>query len=238
MALKGTNLPLSWVGYEYLLSQTFREIGLTDADISDFLSGPAFQAWNRFGNIQGSWGGALPAQWINDQFALQKQIVQRMVELGMTPVLPSFTGFVPRALASLYPNASIVTGSQWSGFPANLTNDQFLDPFDPLFSQIQKSFITKQKEAYGNVTTIYTLDQYNENEPFSGDLDYLRNVSSNTFASLRAADPQAIWLMQGWLFFSDSGFWNLDRISAYLGGVAEPKDMIILDLYSEAQPQW
>ncbi|KIJ41515.1 glycoside hydrolase family 89 protein [Sphaerobolus stellatus SS14] len=238
MALKGTNLPLSWVGYEYILLQVFREVGLTDSDISDFLSGPAFQAWNRFGNIQGNWGGALPAQWINDQFTLQKQIIQRMVELGMTPVLPSFTGFVPRALAKLYPNASIVTGSQWSGFPTNLTQDQFLDPFDPLFSQIQTSFIKKQKQAYGDVSHIYTLDQYNENEPFSGDLDYLRNVSSNTFNSLRAADPKAIWMAQGWLFFSDSAFWNLDRISAYLSGVTDPDGMIILDLYSEAQPQW
>ncbi|KIJ26773.1 glycoside hydrolase family 89 protein [Sphaerobolus stellatus SS14] len=99
-------------------------------------------------------------------------------------------------------------------------------------------FREKQKQAYGDVSHIYTLDQYNENEPFSGDLDYLRNISSNTFNSLRAADPKAIWMAQGWLFFSDSAFWNLDRISAYLGGVTDPDGMIILDLYSEAQPQW
>ena len=54
MALRGINLPLAWVGFEKLLQDVFVEAGFTDAEIATFLSGPAFQAWNRFGNIQGS----------------------------------------------------------------------------------------------------------------------------------------------------------------------------------------
>ncbi|KAI6024233.1 glycoside hydrolase family 89 protein [Pisolithus marmoratus] len=238
MALRGINLPLAWVGYEYILVEVFREAGLSDADITGFLSGPAFQAWNRFGNIQGSWTGELPRQWIDDQFALQKKLVSRMVELGMTPVLPSFTGFVPRTFAALYPNASVVVGSQWDGFPPTYTSDSFLEPFDPLFATLQKSFIDKQTAAYGNVSHIYTLDQYNENNPYSGDLSYLANITSATFASLKSADPQATWLMQGWLFFISATFWTNERVQAYLGGVPGNDSMIILDLYSEAQPQW
>lgn len=157
LALRGVNLPLAWVGYEYVLIEAFREIGFTDSEITSFLSGPAFQAWNRFGNIQGSWGGSLPMSWINGQFALQKKIVQRMVELGMTPVLPAFTGFVPRAIGSVAPNATFSNGSTWQAFPTSLTNTTFLDPFDPLFAQLQKSVISKQLAAYGNVTHIYTL---------------------------------------------------------------------------------
>ncbi|KAH7912680.1 glycoside hydrolase family 89 protein [Hygrophoropsis aurantiaca] len=238
MALRGVNLPLAWVGFEYTLSEVFREVGLTEDDISDFFSGPAFQAWNRFGNIQHYWGGPLPTQWINDQFALQKQIVPRLVELGMTPVLPSFTGFVPPAMHALYPNASIVNGSQWAFFPALYTNDSFLEPFDPLFSTMQTSFIKKQQAAFGNVSHIYTLDQYNENNPYSGDTTYLANITSATFSSLRAADPEAIWLMQGWLFWEMESFWTADRVQAYLGGVPSNDSMIILDLWSEYQPQW
>ncbi|CCM02759.1 uncharacterized protein FIBRA_04867 [Fibroporia radiculosa] len=239
LALRGVNLPLAWVGYEYILVQVFQEFGLTDADIASFLSGPAFQAWNRFGNIQGSWSGALPTQWINDQWALQQQIVQRMVELGMTPVLPAFTGFVPRAMSTLYPNASIVNGSQWEGFPSTLTYTTFLEPFDPLFTTMQKSFISKQQAAYGaNVSHVYTLDQYNENDPYSGDVGYLANISAGTFASLQAADPEAVWMMQGWLFFASEAFWTTERIAAFLGAVPSNDSMIILDLYSEAAPQW
>ncbi|EMD32578.1 glycoside hydrolase family 89 protein [Gelatoporia subvermispora B] len=240
LALRGVNLPLAWVGYEYILIEVFREAGLSDTDISSFLSGPAFQAWNRFGNIQGSWGGELPMQWVNDQFALQKQILARMTELGMTPVLPAFTGFVPRAMSTVHSNASIVNGSQWApGFPPSLTNVSFLEPFDPLFATLQKSFIAKQQEAYGaNISHIYTLDQYNENNPFSGNLSYLSSISEGTFTSLRAADPDAVWMLQGWLFFSSEAFWTNERIEAYLGGVPTNDSMIVLDLYSEAQPQW
>ncbi|KAK0934967.1 hypothetical protein LTR29_013464 [Friedmanniomyces endolithicus] len=237
LALRGVNLPLAWNGYEKILIDVFREAGFGDAEISTFLSGPAFQAWNRFGNIQGSWGGELPMSWVDSQFALAIQIVARMVELGMTPVLPAFTGFVPFTIGQHYPNASFVNGSQWNGFPLQNTNVTFLEPFDPLFTTLQTSFISKQATAFGNVSSIYTLDQYNENNPYSGDLGYLRNVTSNTIASLKAADPNAVWLLQGWLFYSSATFWTNARIEAYLGGVANA-DMIILDLFSESQPQW
>lgn len=216
----------------------FTDAGFTEEEVMSFLSGPAFQAWNRFGNIQGSWGGDLPRSWIGSQFELQKQIVARMVELGITPVLPAFTGFVPRAVDRVFPDAAFVNGSQWSGFPSNLTNVTFLEPTDPHFSELQASMIAKQTAAYGNVTNIYTLDQYNENDPYSGDLDYLRNVTRGTWQSLKNADPDAIWLMQGWLFYSNSEFWTDERVEAYLSGVEVDEDMLILDLFSESQPQW
>lgn len=237
MALRGINLPLAWVGFEKILIDVFLEAGFTSEEINSFLSGPAFQAWNRFGNIQGSWGGDLPSSWIEGQYELNKQIVARMVELGMTPVLPCFTGFVPQAISRLSPNASFVNGSAWNDFPLQYTNDTFLEPFDPLFASLQKSFISKQQEAYGNITNVYTLDQYNENDPFSGDLGYLKNVTSSTYASLKAADPNAVWMLQGWLFYSSIDFWSSDRVESYLSGV-DNDSMIILDLFSESQPQW
>ena len=238
LALRGVNLPLAWVGVEKLLVEVFQEVGLSRPEILDFLSGPAFQAWNRFGNIQGSWGGKLPMSWIDKQFDLQQKIVRRMVELGMTPVLPAFTGFVPRALSEVFPNASVVNISQWNGFSSQYTNDTFLEPTDPLFAQLQKSFIAKQQAYYGNISSIYTLDQFNENDPVSADLDALKQLSSTVWQSLKDADSNAIWMLQGWLFFSNSDFWTNERVEAFLGGVTRDTDMLILDLFSETQPQW
>ncbi|KAJ5692766.1 hypothetical protein N7462_002189 [Penicillium macrosclerotiorum] len=238
MALRGVNLPLAWVGYEKILIEVFQEIGLTDAEIAHFLSGPAFQAWNRFGNIQGAWGGKLPRAWVDQQFELQKKIIPRMLELGMTPAMPSFPGFVPENTTRVLPNAQIVRGSQWGGFPVQYTNDSFLEPFDENFAKLQLSFIQKQQAAYGNVSHIYTLDQYNENSPYSGDPDYLRNITRTTWQSLKKADPDAIWLMQGWLFYAQSAFWTDERIEAFLSGVEVDSDMLILDLFSESKPQW
>ncbi|KAF2260699.1 family 89 glycoside hydrolase [Lojkania enalia] len=238
LALHGVNLPLAWVGFEKILLDVFLEANLTISEIMPFFSGPAFQAWNRFGNIQGSWGGELPMDWVNSQFELQKKILERMLELGMTPILPAFTGFVPRAIANVYPNASIVNGSRWEDFPSEYTNTTFLEPADPLFAHLQSRVVGKQIEYYGNITQFYTLDQYNENDPFSGGLSYLRNVTRGTWQSLKTANPAAVWVMQGWLFYSNSDFWSNERIEAYLSGIAEDSDMLILDLFSESQPQW
>lgn len=52
---------------------------------------------------------------------------------------------------------------------------------------------------------------------------------------LSPVDPQAIWLMQGWLFFSDAAFWKPAQIKALLHGVPLGR-MIILDLFAETEP--
>ena len=38
-------------------------------------------------------------------------------------------------------------------------------------------------------------------------------------AQMSKADPEAIWLMQGWLF--QSSWWKEPQITAYLGGVGK-----------------
>ena len=237
MSLHSVNLPLAWVGYEKTLVEVFKEIGLTDEEISSFLSGPAFLPWNRFGNIQGSWGGNLSSSWIEGQFELQKKIVARMVELGMTPALPAFSGFVPRAIRRVLPNASVIDSNDWNSFGPEYSNDTFLEPFDENFAKMQKSFLSKQQAAFGNITHIYVLDQYNEMNPTNGDTSYLRGISGSTIQSLKSVDTDAVWLMQGWLFYLGSSFWTDDRIEAYLGGVSNT-DMMVLDIFSESVPQW
>ena len=238
LALRGVNLPLAWVGYERILLETFMDVGFSQEQVLEFFSDPAFQAWNRFGNIQSSWTGELPISWINSQFELQKKILKRMVELGMTPVLPAFTGFVPRTFPVVFPKAKVVNISRWNGFSPDFSNVTFLEPSDPLFAQLQKSFVRKQKEYYGDVTHIYTLDQFNENDPISGDLTELKALANTVWRSLKEADPDAVWMLQGWLFFYKADFWTRERVKAFLDGVPEHKDMLILDLYSETYPQW
>lgn len=240
-ALRGVNLQLAWVGYEKIYLDSFRELGLSDDDIIPFFSSPAFQAWNRFGNVHGTWDAEKPLSmaWIDQQFDLQKKIIARMVELGMTPVLPAFPGFVPDALPKIRPNASIIKTVSWGGFPGNTPKVSFLDPLDTTSAELQKLFVSKQIEAFGNVTNVYTLDQFNEVTPSSGEAAYLSKVSAGTYAGLEAANPAAIWMLQGWLFYSSAKFWSQERIDAYLSGPdTGSESMLVLDLFSESNPQW
>jgi alpha-N-acetylglucosaminidase len=52
---------------------------------------------------------------------------------------------------------------------------------------------------------------------------------------MAAADPSAIWLMQGWLF--QSSWWTNRDIQAYLGGVPRGS-MWLLDLFGDSNPIW
>lgn len=120
----------------------------------------------------------------------------------MTPILPAFTGFVPENITRVVPNATVVRGSEWNGFGTTYSNVTFLEPFDPLFDELQMKLVNIQKEVYGDVSNVYTLDQYNENTPYSGDTAYLRNISRDTMTSLRNANPDAVWLMQVFCFLN------------------------------------
>lgn len=236
-ALHGVNVPLAWTGYEQLLIEVLRDFGFTNEQLEGFFSGHAFLPWNRFGNVQGSWNSTFDFNLAKRQLDLQKKIVNRMVELGMTPILPAFTGFVPREIRELYPGVNVVNSSCWNDFPTVNSNTTILEPLDPLFQKIQKAFLQKQKKHLGDVTHMYTLDMYNENTPFSGDLQYLKDVASGTLASLKSVDPNALWVMQGWLFYYERDFWTDDRVEAYLSG-ASKGDLLILDLFSDHCPQW
>lgn len=56
-------------------------LGLTQSEIDEYFTGPAFLAWGRMGNLH-TWGGPLPRSWHLKQLYLQvKQWGREGVEL-------------------------------------------------------------------------------------------------------------------------------------------------------------
>jgi hypothetical protein len=119
---------------------------------------------------------------------------------------------------------------------ADYADVYLLEPTDPLYVQVGKVFIQKQEAAFGT-DHIYQCDTYNELRPPTSDPGYLKRASESVYAAMTAADPDAVWLMQGWLFFADKDFWKPPQVEAYLGGVARGK-MILLDLFGASNPVW
>ncbi|THG00756.1 hypothetical protein TEA_025581 [Camellia sinensis var. sinensis] len=145
MALQGVNLPLAFTGQESIWQKVFTDFNIRKQDLNDFFGGPAFLAWARMGNLHG-WGGPLSQNWLDQQLVLQKQILSRMIELGMTPVLPSFSGNVPGALKDIFPSANITRLGDWNTVDGDTRwcCTFLLDPSDPLFVEIGKAFIKRQ----------------------------------------------------------------------------------------------
>jgi alpha-N-acetylglucosaminidase len=51
------------------------------------------------------------------------------------------------------------------------------------------------------------MDPFNELVPPSNDPAYLARVSSSIYAAATAADPHAIWVLQGWFLIANQAFW-------------------------------
>lgn len=238
MALQGVNLPLAFTGQEAIWQKVFKEFHVSSENLGDFFGGPAFLAWARMGNLH-AWGGPLSQNWLDQQLGLQKRILSRMIELGMTPVLPSFSGNVPSVFKTIYPSARITRLGDW-----NTVNSDprwcctfLLDPSDPLFVKVGEAFIKQQVKEYGDITDIYNCDTFNENEPPTDDPLYISSLGAAVYKAMSNGDADAIWLMQGWLFSSDSAFWKPPQMKALLHSVPIGK-MIVLDLFAEVKPIW
>ncbi|XP_057513131.1 alpha-N-acetylglucosaminidase isoform X2 [Actinidia eriantha] len=238
MALQGINLPLAFTGQEAIWQRVFSDLNISTPDLNNFFGGPAFLAWARMGNLH-AWGGPLSKKWLDQQLVLQKQILSRMLELGMTPVMPSFSGNVPGALKEIFPSANITRLGEWNTVNADprWCCTFLLDPSDPLFVEIGEAFINQQIKEYGDVTDIYNCDTFNENSPPTKDPSYISSLGAAVFKAMSKADEDAVWLMQGWLFYSDSSFWKPPQMKALLHSVPFGK-MIVLDLFAEVKPIW
>lgn len=231
MALHGLNMPLAITGEEYTWYLLYKEMGFTDDDLKDFFTGPAYFSWFWMGNMDG-WGGPLPLAWMKSHFNLQKKILERQRALGMKPVLPAFTGHVPAAFKKKFPNAKLKATNWTNGFG----DTYILDAEDPMFATIGKRFLEKQTALLGT-DHLYSADTFNENEPPSDDPEFLRKLSARVYDGMRQADTAAIWVMQGWLFYSDRKFWKEAQTEALLKAVPDDK-MILLDLATEIEPVW
>lgn len=231
MALNGINMPLAVTGETAIWEKVYEKLGFSREELKSFFSGPAYFAWLWMGNLDG-WGGPLPQHWIDTHETLQKKILALERSLGMTPVLPAFSGHVPPGFHKKFPNARLNKVNWNSGF----ADTYLLDPSDSLFEVIGKDFIEEQTKIYGT-DHLYSADSFNENTPPSNDSSYLDGISKKVYESMSAADPDAVWVMQGWLFVNNARFWQPTQIQALLNAVPDNK-MIILDLWSESHPVW
>ncbi|MDQ8206384.1 alpha-N-acetylglucosaminidase [Coraliomargarita sp. SDUM461003] len=192
MAMQGINHPLSVIGLEAVWYETLLKYGFTDLEAREFLVGPAFFAWQWMTNIEAH-GGPLPKSWIDQSKVLGKKIIDRQIELGMTPIQQGFTGHVPRLLKEKFPDNQISYKHNWVWFEGAAQ----LDPLDPLFDEMGRTFLAKQEEMFGT-SHLYGCDPFHEGSPpVEGD-DYLAKVGKKIHTLIKAHDPEGKIAMQSW----------------------------------------
>jgi alpha-N-acetylglucosaminidase len=243
MALHGINMPLAMDGQEAIWQRVWKSVGLSQAELDRFSTGPAHLPWHRMGNIN-NLAGPLPQGWIEQKRALQGKILERMRALGMKPIVPAFSGFVPEGFKRLYPRVETFT-SIWNAQMPREARTFILHPGETeLYQEIGKRFIQEYKKEFGEVE-YYLADTFNEvKAPVTPEHRYqeLAQFARTVYDAILAGDPDGTWVMQGWLFESDAKFWDNPSIQAFLSGIPDDR-IIILDYANDAegrnkQPPW
>ena len=219
LALNGVNLVLTMTGQEKVWQNFMRQQGFSEQEISEFIVGPAFQAWWLMGNIEG-WGGPVSQEWIDHQYELQKKILARMDELGMEPVLQGFYGMFPVAGIERFPESRIYETGKWAEFE----RPAMFDPTEPAFADTAAAWYDEQRKLYGN-RKFYGGDPFHEGG--SADID-LTDAGHAIQHALLAAHPDASWVIQAW---------QSNPKKEMMDG-ADKDHTLIIELFAEGNPQW
>lgn len=219
MALHGINLPLAVVGADVVWYNVLTKLGYTKDEINEFIAGPAFQGWWLMNNLEG-WGGPNPNSWYKQRETLQKQILKRMREYGIRPVLPGYSGMVPHnAKERLGLNVS--DPGLWCGY----RRPAFLQPTDPRFNEIADLYYKEMSRLYGKAD-FYSMDPFHEGGNVAG-VD-LNAAGQAIWGAMKKANPKAVWVAQAWQ--ANPCQKMIENLPA--------GDLIVLDLFAESRPQW
>jgi len=219
LALHGVNLPLAIVGEECVWRHMLLRLGYTEQEVGAFIAGPAFLAWWEMNNLEG-WGGPLPLSWYTRQEQLQKQILTRMKQLDMHPVLPGYCGMVPHDAKEKL-GLNVADAGLWNGFqrPANLL------PTDPRFAEIAKIYYEELTRLFGKAD-YYSMDPFHESSD-DASINYAK-AGEAMMTAMKRVNPKAVWVIQGW---------TENPRPAMVDGM-KAGDLLVLDLFSECRPMF
>lgn len=219
LALHGFNLALVIEGQEAVWQNTFSKFGYTKEEMRNWLSAPNYLPWQFMGNMEAS----MPASQniIDKRAELGKKIADRMRELGIAPVLQGYYGMIPHKFLEKHAGAKVVVQGIWAG--GNKRPDM-LDPADPLFSPIAKTFYEEQKKLFGDCR-FFAADPFHEGGK-TGDMDR-GTVYRQVQNTMLEFEPNAVLVKQCWQASNSEMF------------DAGKKDRsLALDLYCDKYPFW
>jgi alpha-N-acetylglucosaminidase len=233
MAFHGIDMPLSPIGSEAIFARVWKKLGMTDEEIGKFVTAAAYFPWFRMGNMSGL-DGNLSQDYYDKTIALEHKIVDRMAELGMSPIFNAFAGFVPEALKRVCPEAKLIrTG--WGSGPDYVCN--YIEPTTEIYQKIAGMYLSEWEKEFGK-GKYYLADSFNEMDvPFAPKgtkerFDQIANYGKTLYESIVKYNPDAVWVLQGWMLGYSRGIWDPSSIEALFSAVPDDK-VIVIDLATD-----
>ena len=233
MALHGINMPLAVTGQEAIWYKVYRDLGLSDKQIDEFFVGPALLAV-RLDGLHRRLGRAAAAKLDRPPPGVAEEDRRPRAGTGHDAGAAGLHRPRARGAEGAFPGGETRAACLLVRFLRRRTSSIRKDP---LFVRIGKMFIEEQTRQFGT-DHLYASDTFIEMPPPSNDPQFLAAMGKGVYEAMRAGDPEAVWVMQGWIFvISRRRFWKPPQAKALFGAVPDDR-MILLDLACEHDPVW
>lgn len=192
LALQGISHVLVTAGLEKTWALFLDKLGADQAQKERFIAHPVYAAWWHMGNIQGM-GGPVTNERIEGEAKLGRKIAARAHELGMTPVLQGYVGFLPHDYkADRHEGFHILPQGNW----VYGTRPSVLDPNCGGFQRTAALWYSALQEVYGFKAKYFAGDLFHEGGNKDG-IDEKAAVRSVQQA-MQNASPNSVWVLQSW----------------------------------------
>ena len=145
------------------------------------------------GNLEGH-GGPLSQQQINKMAQMGRRIVSRMEQLGMTPVLQGYVGFVPSDFQEnvRIDGLKLIPQGEW----VNFRRPWVVDPTCEAFPKLAADWYKALRKVYGIPGKMFGGDLFHEGGG-RGDID-VTQAAQAVQKAMQKASPGAFWVIQAW----------------------------------------
>ncbi|WP_306204633.1 alpha-N-acetylglucosaminidase [Actinoplanes sp. RD1] len=194
LAASGVTAAHLTLGQELVWLETFTRFGYPPEEILRWIAPPSHQPWMWLNNIQ-SFGEGTTRELIDRRAALGRRVIQRMTDLGITPILPGFSGTVPPGFADRHEHAPTVAQGKWFMDVAGPERPDWLSTTTEAYAAVARVFYAEQRRAFG-AHGMWAVDLLHEGGKV-GEFD-IGAAARGVQAAMLAADPEATWVMQAW----------------------------------------
>ncbi|CAM4410792.1 hypothetical protein FHS16_001053 [Paenibacillus endophyticus] len=217
LALNGVNVVLDLAGQEATWVKFLMNFGYSFDDAKDWLTGPAYNAWQFMANME-AFGGPVPDGYVIDRAELARSSQRWKNSLGMQTVLQGYAGVVPTNFNEFQPAVEVIKQGLWNGFsrPDMIATDS------SLYDQYAKLFYEAQEFVYGQTSDYYAADPFHEGGKRPSGLSD-GTIAHEVLNSMLDYDKDAVWIVQGW---------QSNPTNALLNGMGDRRDdhVLIVDL--------
>ena len=193
LALSGFTHALVTAGLEKTWEDFLIGLGYPREKALRFIPNPAFAAWWNMGNLEGH-GGPLTQQQIDRMAQLGRRIVSRMEQLGLTPVLQGYVGFVPADFEEnvRMKGLKLVPQGEW----VNFKRPWVVDPTCEAFPKLAADWYKALRKVYGISAKMFGGDLFHEGGS-TGGIDVTRAAQA-VQGAMQKASPGSVWVIQAW----------------------------------------